>query len=164
MWQAAARVLEGLAGDCAAEAISAAWRDDVLEVLLPAQATTAAAFLRRPEVSASISRALEDLAGRRVSHAVAFAAAASAAGPAAGEEPPRPVAVASHAALMREATEHPLVAHARTVFDAAIRKVEPARPRDLKPATPSSTAALVGEVDESADERSPEAGRENDDG
>jgi DNA polymerase-3 subunit gamma/tau len=164
MWQAAASVLEGLAGDCAAEAISAAWRDDVLEVLLPAQATTAAAFLRRPEVSASISRALEDLAGRRVSHAVAFAAAASAAGPAAGEEPPRPVAAASHAALMREATEHPLVAHARTVFDAAIRKVEPARPRDVKPATPSSTVALVGEVDESADERSPEAGRENDDG
>jgi DNA polymerase-3 subunit gamma/tau len=164
MWQAAASVLEGLAGDCAAEAISAAWRDDVLEVLLPAQATTAAAFLRRPEVSASISRALEDLAGRRVSHAVAFAAAASAAGPAAGEEPPRPVAVASHAALMREATEHPLVAHARTVFDAAIRKVEPARPRDGKPATPSSTVALVGEVDESADERSPEAGRENDNG
>ena len=164
MWQAAASVLEGLAGDCAAEAISAAWRDDVLEVLLPAQATTAAAFLRRPEVSASISRALEDLAGRRVSHAVAFAAAASAAGPAAGEEPSRPVAAASHAALMREATEHPLVAHARTVFDAAIRKVEPARPRDVKPATPSSTVALVGEVDESADERSPEAGRENDDG
>jgi DNA polymerase-3 subunit gamma/tau len=164
MWQAAASVLEGLAGDCAAEAISAAWRDDVLEVLLPAQATTAAAFLRRPEVSASISRALENLAGRRVSHAVAFAAAASAAGPAAGEEPSRPVAAASHAALMREATEHPLVAHARTVFDAAIRKVEPARPRDVKPATPSSTVALVGEVDESADERSPEAGRENDDG
>jgi DNA polymerase-3 subunit gamma/tau len=164
MWRAAASVLEGLAGDCAAEAISAAWRDDVLEVLLPAQATTAAAFLRRPEVSASISRALEDLAGRRVSHAVAFAAAASAAGPAAGEEPSRPVAAASHAALMREATEHPLVAHARTVFDAAIRKVEPARPRDVKPATPSSTVALVGEVDESADERSPEAGRENDDG
>ena len=164
IWQAAASVLEGLAGDCAAEAISAAWRDDVLEVLLPAQATTAAAFLRRPEVAASISRALEDLAGRRVAHAVAFAAAASAAGPAAGEEPPRPVAAASHAALMREATEHPLVAHARTVFDAAIRKVEPARPRDVKPATPSPTAVLVGEVDESADERGPEAGRENDDG
>ncbi len=164
MWQAASSVLEGLAGDCAAEAISAAWRDDVLEVLLPAQATTAAAFLRRPEVAASISRALEDLAGRRVAHAVAFAAAASAAGPAAGEEPPRPVAAASHAALMREATEHPLVAHARTVFDAAIRKVEPARPRDVKPATPSPTAVLVGEVDESADERGPEAGRENDDG
>jgi hypothetical protein len=50
------------------------------------------------------------------------------------------------------------------VFDAAIRKVEPARPRDVKPATPSSTVALVGEVDESVDERSPEAGRENDDG
>ena len=164
MWQAASSVLEGLAGDCAAEAISAAWRDDVLEVLLPAQATTAAAFLRRPEVAASISRALEDLAGRRVAHAVAFAAAASAAGPAAGEEPPRPVAAASHAALMREATEHPLVAHARTVFDAAIRKVEPARPRGVKPATPSPTAVLVGEVDESADERGPEAGRENDDG
>jgi len=164
MWQAASSVLEGLAGDCAAEAISAAWRDDVLEVLLPAQATTAAAFLRRPEVAASISRALEDLAGHRVSHAVAFAAAASAPDPTAGEEPPRPVAPASHAALMREATEHPLVAHARTVFDAAIRKVEPARPRDVKPATPSSTAALVGEVDESTDERGPEAGRENDDG
>jgi len=42
--------------------------------------------------------------------------------------------VASQAALMRAAADHPLVAHARTLFDGAIRKVEPPRTREAAPA------------------------------
>ena len=66
---------------------------------------------------------------------------------------------------MREATEHPLVAHARTVFDAAIRKVEPPRAREVKPAVASAAVAAVAEeADASADESGTEAGREGEDG
>jgi len=59
--------------------------------------------------------------------------------------PPRPVA--SQAALMRAAADHPLVAHARTLFDGAIRKVEPARPREAAPASapPEGGPAAAGE-------------------
>jgi hypothetical protein len=140
-WKAASATLEGLAGDCAAEAIGAAWRDDLLEVTLPAPAATAAAFLRRPEVSAAIARALETLAGRRVRHAIVMTEAA--AGPAVTKpaEQPRPVSVQTQASLLREAGEHPLVAHARTLFDAAIRKVEP--PRSREPRATASVASVV---------------------
>jgi DNA polymerase-3 subunit gamma/tau len=126
-WQAAGASLEGLVGDFAAEAVSATWRDEQLEVQLPASATTAAAFLRRPEVAAAITRALEQVVGRRVRHAIALAAAGPESGASPTAEPPRPVA--SQAALLREVADHPLINHARTLFDAAIRKVEPPRPR-----------------------------------
>jgi hypothetical protein len=149
-WKAASATLEGLAGDCAAEAIGAAWRDDLLEVTLPAPAATAAAFLRRPEVSAAITRALESLAGRRVRHAIVMAEAT--AGPAVTKpaEQPRTVSVQTQASLLREAAEQPLVAHARTLFDAAIRKVEPPRPREPRVAVPGAAVALAGEPGELA--------------
>ncbi|MEX0669796.1 MAG: DNA polymerase III subunit gamma/tau [Pirellulales bacterium] len=152
-WQAATGVLEGLAVDCAVEVTAAAWRDDVLEVSLPAHAATAAAFLRRPEVAASVARALESLAGRRVRHAVVLAApVANAAASAAGTEPQsRPAPAQSQAAMLREAGEHPLVAHARTVFDAAIRKVEPPRSREPRPLAP--VAVAVGRPTEADDGR-----------
>jgi DNA polymerase III subunit gamma/tau len=139
-WQAVAATLDGLLADCAAEAVSAAWRDECLEVTLPATATTAAAFLRRPESTAAITRGLAAAVGRRVRHAVSLAEAdadAVAATPVPAQ-PPRPVV--SQAALLREVSEHPLVAHAMTVFDAAIRKVEPRRPRPPV-AVPAGAAA-----------------------
>jgi DNA polymerase-3 subunit gamma/tau len=149
-WQAAAASLEGLVGDFAAEAMSAAWRDDQLEVHLPASATTAAAFLRRPEVAAALARALEQAVGRRVRHAIALAAAGPESGAAPVAEPPRPVA--SQAALLREVAERPLVAHARTLFDAAIRKVEPPRPRTPRAAPAAPVAAGPVEDDGPADD------------
>ena len=63
-------------------------------------------------------------------HAVVVAAEDPAPrGPAtvAAEPPARRQPAASQSALVREAMDHPLVVHARTLFDAAIRKVEPAR-------------------------------------
>jgi len=144
-WKAASATLEGLAGDCAAEAIGAAWRDDQLEVTLPAHATAAGAFLRRPEISAAISRALESLAGRRVRHAIVMIEAAAEPVVATPAEQPRPVSVQTQASLLREAGEHPLVAHARTLFDAAIRKVEPPRPREPRATASAASVAFAAE-------------------
>jgi len=144
-WKAASATLEGLAGDCAAEAIGAAWRDDQLEVTLPAHATTAGAFLRRPEISAAISRALESLAGRRLRHAIVMIEASVEPVVATPAEQPRPVSVQTQASLLREAGEHPLVAHARTLFDAAIRKVEPPRPREPRATASAASVASAAE-------------------
>ncbi len=131
-WLRSCETAGGLAADFAASASRANWRDDVLEVSLPADATSAAAFLRRPEVAAGITRALVEIAGRPVRHAIAIEAAAAEAGPLpeAETQAARPRSVPSQALLLREAMEHPLVIHARTLFDAAVRKVEPARPRE----------------------------------
>jgi len=129
-WRTATSGLEGLAADFAAAAVAAAWQEDVLEVTFPAEAAAAAGVLRRADSAAAIAAALESLAGRAVRHVIQLAAAADAA----RQPASRPPTVASQAALVRAATEHSFVAHARTLFDAAIRKVEPPRPRDPEPA------------------------------
>jgi DNA polymerase III subunit gamma/tau len=143
-WLTACGSLEGLAADFAREAVGAAWQDDVLEVTLPAHAAAAQSFLRRPDVAAAIANAFQALAGRRVVHRLVLAAAAPAATSAAGGDAPRRTAPPqSQAALVREVAEHPLVARARTVFDAAIRKVDPPRARPAAVAAPASGAAAV---------------------
>jgi hypothetical protein len=58
--------------------------------------------------------------------------------------------VQTQAALLREAAEHPLVAHARTLFDAAIRKVEPPRARDPRPTEPAPTVATMAAAEDMA--------------
>jgi DNA polymerase-3 subunit gamma/tau len=151
-WQAVAATLDGLLADFAAEAVSATWRDDCLEVTLPATATTAVAFLRRPESVAAIVRGLTAAVGRRVRHAVALAEADAAAATPVAAQPTRPVV--SQAALLREASEHPLVAHAMNVFDAAIRKVEPRRPRPPV-AVPAGAAAPDQTAGDSAIDEEP---------
>ena len=164
-WQATATAVGGLAGDCATEATGATWRDGQLEITLPAQAATAAAVLRRPEVAAAVMRALETVAGRQIRHAIVLAEAAAEPAVATLVEQPRPTGVQTQAALLREAAEHPLVAHARTLFDAAIRKVEPPRPRESRPVQPVPAVATlaVGEgADSAADDDSGSGG--DDDG
>lgn len=113
-----------------------------MAVRLPAQATTAAAFLRRPEVVTAISGALETLAGRRIRYGIVTVEAASEQTAAAVAEQTRPASVQTQAALLREAADHPLVAHARTLFDAAIRKVEPPRAREPRTA-PAAVAVCA---------------------
>ena len=164
-WQAAAAAVGGLAGDCATEATGATWRDGQLEITLPAQAGTAAAFLRRPEVATAVTRALESVAGRRIRHAIVVAEAVADAAVASVVEQPRPTGVQTQAALLREAAEHPLVAHARTLFDAAIRKVEPPRPRESRPAQPVPVTASMAAADGASVATDDEAGSgEGDDG
>jgi hypothetical protein len=159
VWRQAADAVGGLAADFAAEATAAAWRGQMLDVTIPATAATAVTFLRRPEAVASLGAALTNLVGRSVRHAVVVEAAAAAVSETAGAtsaaaEPSRPRPVASQAALVREASEHPLVAHARTVLDAAIRKVEPARPRPAPDATQATAVATA--PDHSDDEAEPD--------
>jgi len=164
-WRIASEAVGGLAVDFAQLASNAAWRDDAIEVVLPASATSAATFLRRPEITAGLARALADVAGRavRLMLVVAPPAAGAAAKAAAAGERPRPAA--SQAALVRDAVEHPLVSHARAVFDAAIRKVEPSRGPRQPAAAPvaapapgggAGVAAVEDELDHSADDAAAE--------
>ncbi len=146
-WRQGSEAVGGLAVDFAAEASGVCWRDGGLEVTMPAAATAATSFLKRPEVVNGIARALSELAGRQVRYsiAVATAAAESATEPV----PPSRPAV-SQAALLKGVSEHPLVTHARGLFDAAIRKVEP--PRQREPAPAVAPARGGDEPDEQGDE------------
>jgi len=138
-WLAASEQVGGLAHDFAAMAVAATWKDETLEVQMPATAAAATAFLSRPEMAGGLGRALAEMAGRVAVFRLVTVAAprdepAAEPGRAAESAPRNPPAV-SQAALVREASEHPLVAKARTVFDAAIRRVEPPRRRvDAEPA------------------------------
>ena len=116
---------------------------------------------RPPPTAAKLDAALSAAAGRPVRHRAQSAppadrprdAAAPRPGPAAAGKPgatedradappPAAVPVRSQAALVRDSLDHPLVAHARAVLDAAIRKVEAGRPR------PVAAAAATGEGEE----------------
>jgi DNA polymerase-3 subunit gamma/tau len=142
-WRAGTEAFGGLAADLAEAATGVAWRDDVLEVTMPGEASTAAAYLRRPEVASGIGKALSELAGRAVRFTLVVAPAA-AGRPVA--QAARPAPAVSQATLLREAAEHPLVARARTLFDAAIRKVEPPRPREpVRTPEPALTAGAAAE-------------------
>jgi DNA polymerase-3 subunit gamma/tau len=153
-WLQACETVGGLAADFAAAATEVRWNDGVLEVVIPAAATTAATFLRRPEAAAGIARALSDAAGQPLRHTIVVSQAAPAEGlPGPAAERPRPVP--SQAALLRDVMDHPLVTQARTLFDAAVRKVEPARPADPVPAgaaaTPAPPAAATAVAEEESD-------------
>jgi hypothetical protein len=92
-----------------------------------------------------MNRVLTDLAGRPVRHAVSMAAVEADGGSASPRmERPRPVA--SQAALLRDVMEYPLVAQARTLFDAAVRKVEPAGPLDPTRQAPAAAAPTTAAV------------------
>ena len=164
-WEACGEAVGGLATDFVAMAGRVAWVDDVLEASFPAEATTAVAFLSRPEMVAALNRALSDAAGRPLRHRIkqepkaavkpqaprASGARASGAGVATGvggaerggsePAPPAPALGRSQAALLRDTLEHPLVIQARSLFDAAIRKVEQGRPR-AQAAEPNQVAAV----------------------
>lgn len=151
-WLRACESVGGLAADFAASATEARWNDGVLEVMIPAAATTAATFLRRPEIAQGISRALTDLAARPLRHALVVAQPTAAEGPA-GPAPEHPRPVPSQAALLRDVMDHPLVAQARTLFDAAVRKVEPPRPTEpVAQAAVVATPAPAGAASETAEE------------
>jgi hypothetical protein len=151
VWLQAGEAEGGLVADFAATAKLAAWRGEVLEVTIPASATTALSFLRRPTTTTGLNQALSAACGRPVRYQLVVEAAVAAA-----DEPalaPPPVAVRSQAGLLREALEHPMVAHALKLLDAAVRKVEPARarpPAELAVAVAAETPAGGAAADESS--------------
>ena len=161
-WRRGAETVGGLAVDFAELASRASWRDDVLEVVLPASAGNAASFLRRPEIAAGLTRALTELAGRPVRHTLVIDASPEPVARAADSDGRAPSAVErgrpamSQVAMLREVAEHPMVAHVRTLFDAAVRKVEPARPQPavaVQPAVAHAVDASAGAAVAEDDER-----------
>ena len=50
----------------------------------------------------------------------------------------------SQAALLRETANHPLVAHARSLFDASIRRVEKRQPPAAEMAAPTTSDEPAG--------------------
>lgn len=142
-WKLAGEAVGGLAVDFAAMAVSAAWDDHLLRVEMPATGGAAVAFLGRPEIVSKFQQALSERVGQACRYAVTCRTA-DPTSKAAPEKQTRQTSSpergrargVSSAALLREAMEHPLVSHARTIFDAAIRKVEPPR---RKPPSPPDT-------------------------
>jgi len=158
-WHRSSESMGGMTADFAATASRISWQDSILEVVLPAEATTAISFLKRPEIAAGLTKALCDMMGREVRHSILVDAPVPLAVPAAAGQKDRvfapreatlevlgnsssgsteavaaiePVAIAvSQKVLLREALEHPLVIHVQKVFDAAVRKVEPPRSRPV---------------------------------
>ena len=153
-WEACGEAVGGLAADFVGMAVRAEWGDGILDVSFPAEATTAVAFLSRPEMVAALNRALTEAAGKPTRHRIRQEAKAPVAGVGAGSDRPGSAPTApppstgrSQAALLRETLDHPLVVQARSLFDAAIRKVEPGRPR-VAPAAPAVAAAPVADDDQ----------------
>ena len=153
-WNQAAAAVGGIAQDFAAMATAAVWEGGSLRIELPASGASAAAFLSRPEIVGQFQQAVAELTGRPCRYAVSCrpaepAASAAAERPGAVSEGKRDEPAAdrgsgrgvSSAALLRETMEHPLISHARTIFDAAIRKVEPPRRPPPPPAAPTADAA-----------------------
>lgn len=127
IWRQVGETVGGMAAGFISEATRAVWHDDDgIEVTMPAKGEAGCSFLKRPEVAASVTAALRELSGRT---RIVFQF--EAAEPAAAK--PKPAAARSQAALLRLASEHPLVSHARTVFDAAIRRVDPPAAGGRKP-------------------------------
>ncbi len=151
-WKQASETVGGLAVDFAAMAVAAIWEDRLLRVELPATGAAAAAFLSRPEIVSQVQAALSSRVGQPCRYAVSCresdpvppspagdAAPPRAAAPERGQ--PRGVSAAS---LLREAMDDPVVSHARTLFDAAIRKVEPPRRRPPAPPAPPASETDAG--------------------
>jgi DNA polymerase-3 subunit gamma/tau len=130
VWRQVGDLVGGMAAGFISEATAASWHEDEgIEISMPANGEAGCSFLKRAEVAASITSALRDLCGRsrivfRFDEPVPVV------------QKQRPSAPRSQAALLKAASDHPLVSHARTLFDAAIRRVDP----PAKTAEPASDA------------------------
>ncbi len=136
-WQQVGESLGGLAADFAAMSSGARWKSkEVLEIDLPASAGVAMSFLKKPEVSKAIGQVLEQLFG----HAVKCLLATEDVPSTPVSQTASPRSSATQASLLREAHEHPFVAHARTLFDASVRRVDMPLPESIETALTSVPA------------------------
>jgi hypothetical protein len=117
-------------------ATSASQEANHFKIEFPASAGSATAFLNRNEITKKFQNALETLTGQSCRYSVAlqekgptdlsgFAPAQNGS----SNKPSTPLkkTVISSAGLLKETVKNPLVSHALTTFDAAIRKVDPPR-------------------------------------
>jgi DNA polymerase-3 subunit gamma/tau len=152
IWKNAGELVGGLASDFAAMATSASQEANHFKIEFPASAGSATAFLNRNEITKQFQNALENLTGQSCRYSVVLQEPESAATPS-GSTPsqdgtlnkpsknPLSKTVISSSGLLKEAVQNPLVSHALTTFDAAIRKVDP-------PRKPANSHQRMGEAEE----------------
>jgi len=152
IWKNAGELVGGLASDFAAMATSASQETNHFKIEFPALAGSATAFLNRNEITKQFQNALETLTGQSCRYSVVLQEPESAATPS-GSPPsqdgtlnkasknPLSKTVLSSSGLLKEAVQNPLVSHALTTFDAAIRKVEP-------PRKPANSHQRMGDAEE----------------
>ena len=152
IWKNAGEIVGGLASDFAAMATSASQEANHFKIEFPASAGSATAFLNRNEITKQFQNALENLTGQSCRYSVVLQEPESAATPS-GSTPsqdgtlnkpsknPLSKTVISSSGLLKEAVQNPLVSHALTTFDAAIRKVDP-------PRKPANSHQRMGEAEE----------------
>ncbi len=138
IWKNAGEIVGGLASDFAAMATSASQEANHFKIEFPASAGSATAFLNRNEITKQFQNALENLTGQSCRYSVVLQEPESAATPSGSTQSqdgtlnkpsknPLSKTVISSSGLLKEAVQNPLVSHALTTFDAAIRKVDPPR-------------------------------------
>ena len=150
IWKNAGELVGGLASDFAAMATSASQEANHFKIEFPASAGSATAFLNRNEITAKFQNALETLTGQSCRYSVALHEKGTANpsgftnaqnGSSNKSSTPFKKTVLSSAGLLKETVKNPLVSHALTTFDAAIRKVEP-------PRKPANSHHDIGEAEE----------------
>ena len=156
IWKNAGELVGGLASDFAAMAASASQEANHFKIEFPASAASATAFLSRNEIAKQFQSALETLTGQTCRYSVALQekGTTNPSGPntaqnSSSSKPSTPSkkTVISSAGLLKETVQNPLVSHALTTFDAAIRKVDP-------PRKPVNSHQDMGEAEETNTEES----------
>ena len=136
IWKNAGELVGGLASDFAAMATSVSQEANHFKIDFPASAGSATAFLSRNEIAKQFQSALETLTGQPCRYSVALQekGATNPLGSTTAQNgssnklsTPSKKTVISSAGLLKETVQNPLVSHALTTFDAAIRKVDPPR-------------------------------------
>ena len=152
IWKNAGELVGGLASDFAAMATSASQEANHFKIEFPASAGSATAFLNRNEITKQFQNALENLTGQSCRYSVVLQEPESAATPSESAQSqdgtfnkpsknPLSKTVISSSGLLKEAVQNPLVSHALTTFDAAIRKVDP-------PRKPAKSHQRMGDAEE----------------
>ncbi|MBT4159071.1 MAG: DNA polymerase III subunit gamma/tau [Planctomycetaceae bacterium] len=160
LWKNAGEGVGGLASDFANMAISALREADHFKIEFPASARSAIAFLNRPEIAKQFQCALETRVGQSCRFSVVLQEDTTSTKPSSttpsksngagnGSQQQKAIQqpVISSAGLLKETVKHPLVSHALTTFDAAIRKVDPPRRQTDSQQTSSHTNTHNGEQD-----------------
>ncbi len=156
IWKNAGELVGGLASDFAAMAASVSQEASHFKIEFPASAGSATAFLSRNEITKQFQSALDTLTGQSCRYSVVLqekgttnssGSIPAQNGSSSTPSTPSKKTVISSAGLLKETVQNPLVSHALTTFDAAIRKVDP-------PRKPVNSHQDMGEAEETNTEES----------
>ena len=156
IWKNAGELVGGLASDFAAMAASVSQEASHFKIEFPASAGSATAFLSRNEITKQFQSALDTLTAQSCRYSVVLqekgttnssGSIPAQNGSSSKPSTPSKKTVISSAGLLKETVQNPLVSHALTTFDAAIRKVDP-------PRKPVNSHQDMGEAEETNTEES----------